>query len=290
MEVLTGPRKPIRQVSLSGCGRWVGTFRGDLDAGLYDRASRKWVYRTDDSAAYGAAVHPAGDLFLVWGGEGLLAVATATLAGRPAEPNRFTPAVAAAGGRLVGETKNFDGFGYTGWELAGGRPRETWRLPRRGTVTNGPLVAAPAGDWFAVRAVLNRALTRIEVRGTADGTLRSKRRSLPEEVLLAVTDSGAVVVGVGGRVSVADPAARAEPTAAELPGRGPVTAAVSPAGDRLLAARDRAVCLLAAETLAVLQTYTVPTAGMPTCVAFAPDGLTAACGTSKGEVVVWDVG
>ena len=66
-------------------------------------------------------------------------------------------------------------------------------------------------------------------------------------------------------------------------------AAVSPCGGRVLVARGDRVELLAADTLAVERRYAFPTAGHPTCVAFAPDGLTAACGTSKGVVVIWDL-
>ena len=287
MQVLTGPRRPVRAVSLSGCGRWVGTHRGQFDADLLDRRTGKAVHRVADFAAYGCAVHPAGELFLVWGGDGFVVVPTADLRPHPVGPPLYTPAVVplADGRRLVGVTTDGRGDGFTGWELVAGRPVRTWRVQRNG-YANGPFVASPGGEWFAAQSG-NPAARRVEVRATADGKL--KVGGPVPGWLVGLRDDARPVVDAGGSLVVLDLPAGGTVAERKLPGGRAVVAAAALAGDRLLVCRAGALVLLDAETLAVRREYTVPTAGKPACVGFAPDGLTAAAGTSKGEVVVWDV-
>ena len=304
MEVLGGEPFPVRRVSLSGCGRWLGVVRdGRPDRGgcdLWDRTTGTLAVTAGRRRCRDAVVHPSGGTLVGWGGEagGFQVLSTADPRG-PWASTGGDPVAAAAlsadGRRLVGVGDPGTDRWLAGWDAAGGLPRRLWRVTLPAWWRES-LFLAPAGELVAVAGVGEGYAARrtVQLRFAADGELVAAA-DLPDDVGLGglLDDGTAVAWDVGtdpgrvGRLDLERGDWRADPPPAAVPDLG--VPAVSPDGRHLLAPAGAGVVLLDVGTLAVVRTYTVPAAGTPTCVAFAPDGLTAACGTSAGEVVVWDI-
>ena len=304
MRVLVVGPGHVTRVSLSGCGRWVGVARmgpaGRMSVDLWDWTRRRVVFTAGDRRCRDAFVHPSGATFIGWGSVTPGMRVWPTTAGRfdpVTVSNEWVQAVAgsADGNRLVGVVAD----SLVGWTATEGIPREDWRVPLgagRGWLAvspDGGLVAVERGDGFHFWR------GRAELRFAADGALFATAEPGGGFGLNGLLNDGAALFpDESGRLLRQDfDRLWPEPPLLNDEFGGPVQddpdrfrgAAVSRCGEWVLVARGDRVELLTADTLAVRRKYTFSTVGKPTCVAFAPDGLTAACGTSKGEVVIWDV-
>lgn len=284
-----GGGDPVRSVALSACGRWLAAVRADA-ADARGRGDAVEVWDRPAAAVTATLRHRAG----VWG-----MVADAPPGGLAVfgpdgltcyelpdrRPRRLAVTVVgavAARGRLVGLVRHTGAAELVCWDAGGDWPRPVWSVRERGPI--GRLTADPSGEWVGVVVQ-----GRVVVRASTDGLVIRTRQGPPGGTLLSLLDDRRAVFAVDSGLVATDLTAGRVVASLRLGGTRLNVVGVSPDGRWVAVCGRPGLTVYVADALTVRQTYTFPAAGNPTCVAFAPDGLTAACGTSKGEVVVWDV-
>ncbi len=283
MQVLKADHdKAIAGVAVSACGRWLAAVKYTVAVDVFDRGTGRIAFTHEGrSGTWGAAFGDPGGWLLVWGKTGLTGY----------HPPDFTPvalvaepveAAAAAGGRLVALFRRAVGGELVCWTVTAGGLRQRWAATTKRA--GGRLTFDPTGRWLAA-ADWSVAM----LRAADDGRTAATSRGPAYADLWGLVDERRALFGGSKHLELYDVPAERTVATLGLLGRGPVRAAVSPDGRSVAASAFASLYLLSVEPLAIRHRYHFHTRGKPTCVAFAPDGLTAAAGTSRGEVVVWDL-
>lgn len=290
----------VHFLSLSGDGRFVATGNRQYRAYLWDRVSGKLLYTPEDFMVWGTAVNPSGSHLFVWGGDGAMMVDTTTFQETPIEPIGYMSALAFPAGTsdvvgVVVNDRNRDAFGcYT---VTGNAIREKWLVEGgKSHFANSPFEVSPDGKHFAAQSAPPSVERRgksieqpshVQVRATATGKVVRQGELPPKHYLQAVRNDGRVIVGHGGTLVLWDLKDGAAVGAVGPKGVG--GAVLSPDGRGMLVLRAKSALQLDATTFEVVRELTFPVVGDLHAVAYAPDGLTAAVGTGKGQFAIWDV-
>jgi WD40 repeat protein len=292
----------LQYLSLSGDGRFVATAnRSHYQAHLWDRVSGKLLYTPEDFPVWGAAVNPSGSHLFVWGDDGAMMVDTATFQETTLEPGRYTTVLGFPAGTtdvvgVVSNDRNKDAF--VCYAVSGNSVREKWLVEAgRADFINRPFGVSPDGKHFAAQSIPTpverrgkwvEQPSRVHVRAVATGKLVQQGELPPKHVLNGVTNDGLVIVTLGGTVMKWDLKAAAAVQEVKPKGGGG-GAVLSPDGRGMLVLRAKSLLQLDAATFEVVRELTFPLVGDLHSLAYAPDGLTAAVGTGKGQFAIWDV-
>jgi WD40 repeat protein len=304
MQTFTGESKAtVLQVSLSGDGRYVLTIQQPYRASLWDRTTQEIVYSAEDFEVWGGMIHPSSRVLFLWGAGGVLVVDLTTFEERQLEGNPHTSALVSTtvGSEVITttlEAKGRDAFAGYNLDTTDHLKRRWLVLAGKNHFSNSPLAVSTGGEFFAAQHLpppLEKAGKWIDqpsivhVRSASSGKLLHQCELPPNHLLQAVTEEGRVYVTHLSQVMIWDVKTGESVKAASVKGSGQVGVVLAPSGQELIAFKPKSAFQMKADSLTMSQEWTFNLVGELRCVAYAPDGLTAVVGTSKGQFAVWDI-
>jgi WD40 repeat protein len=176
--------------------------------------------------------------------------------------------------------------GLLRWDLATGAELPPWALPSPIAITR--VAFSPDGRWVGGHAgagvTVWDAATRDEVFAAPDAA-----PTLGTAALAWSPDGRLLASGCANALVVWDVAGRREVARLKQPRKHFQSAAFSPDGRALVTVSNEATARLWDGGSWALRAEFGWGVGALKCVTFSPDGLRAAAGGEKGQVVVWDV-